>query len=341
VQVLKTAEYLQKAGVKVDVRLTGETIDYSGYDLLHFFNLIRPADILAHVIKSGKPYVVSTIFVDYSEYEQKARGGMARLLFRFFSADKAEYLKVIARRVKNKEKIVSPQYIRWGHTRSLKYIVSHAARLLPNSQSEYNRLAAHYKLEHAYSVIPNGIDASLFKRPAAQGERDNNMVLCVGRIEGRKNQLNLIRALQGTRFNLYIIGASSANQAGYYEACKKYAGPQVHFIEAVQQEELIDWYRKAKVHVLPSWFETTGLSTLEAAAMGCNIVITDKGDTREYFEDYAWYCDPASPASIKDAIERAASAPVSGDLMEKIYTQYTWEAVAAKTRRVYAEVLSK
>ncbi len=58
---------------------------------------------------------------------------------------------------------------------------------------------------------------------------------------------------------------------------------------------------------MPSWFETTGLSSLEAAAMGCNIVITRKGDAYEYFGDYAYYCDPESPDSIFKAIEKAAS----------------------------------
>ena len=341
VQVLKTAACLQKRGVDVDIKLTTDTIDYSRYDLLHFFNIIRPADILKHVTDSGKPYVVSTIFVDYSEYEQRARTGLARLLFKFFSADQAEYLKVIARRIKNNEKIISPAYIWKGHTRSLKYIISEAARLLPNSASEYNRLAAHYHIQHAFSVIPNGIDTALFKRTDTNQARDNNLVICVGRIEGRKNQLNLIRALHGTGFRLYIIGSPSANQAAYYAECRKSAGANVHFFDAVSQEELIKYYSTAKVHILPSWFETTGLSTLEAAALGCNIVITDKGDTREYFEDFAWYCDPASPESIRAAIEQAASSPVNRQLADKIYTHYTWDVTAEKTQQVYSEIVSK
>ncbi|MBS1567525.1 MAG: glycosyltransferase family 4 protein [Bacteroidetes bacterium] len=293
------------------------------------------------MIRSGKPYVVSTIFVDYAEYERRARSGLAGWIFRFFTPDQAEYLKVLARRIKSGEKIGSNRYIRWGHARSLRYVVAHSAMLLPNSQSEYNRLAAQYGIDHAFRVIPNGIDATLFKRPGHGTQREEDLVLCVGRIEGRKNQLNLIRGLQGSRFRLYIIGSPSANQRDYYDECRKYEGPQVRFINALSQEELIRYYATARVHVLPSWFETTGLSTLEAAAMGCNIVITDKGDTREYFESYAWYCDPASPASILDAVEQAATSPVPEALTEKIYTQYTWEAVARKTQDAYLEITGK
>ncbi len=63
-QLEETAAGLRLMGVQVDVFLANEKIDYSSYDLLHFFNIIRPADVIAHVRKSRKPYVVSTIFVE-------------------------------------------------------------------------------------------------------------------------------------------------------------------------------------------------------------------------------------------------------------------------------------
>jgi glycosyltransferase involved in cell wall biosynthesis len=73
--------------------------------------------------------------------------------------------------------------------------------------------------------------------------------------------------------------------------------------------------------------------------MGCNLVITDKGDTREYFEDYAWYCDPASPASIFEAVEKAAGSGFRWALGEKILTQYTWSHTAERTLEAYREVI--
>ena len=44
-QVLQTARHLEELGIQVDIRLTNERISYDQYDLLHFFNIIRPADI--------------------------------------------------------------------------------------------------------------------------------------------------------------------------------------------------------------------------------------------------------------------------------------------------------
>src|ERR1700676_2249559 len=101
IQLINTAVQLRNFGIVVDIFLADEKPDYSNYDLLHFFNIIRPDDILPHIARTKKPFVVSTIFVDYSEYEKKARQGPSVFLFKFLSPDLIEYLKVIARFLAN------------------------------------------------------------------------------------------------------------------------------------------------------------------------------------------------------------------------------------------------
>lgn len=338
VQVLNTADALRKSGITVEIVLTTDTIDYAKFDLLHFFNIIRPADILFHISKANKPFVVSTIYVDYSEFEKKNRKGITGLAFRLLGRDMIEYLKVIARLVVNNEKIMSHQYLFYGHRRSVRKIIAASDMLLPNSQSEYNRLSKDYAIFGSYRVIPNAIEPSLFVTDG-RIKRDDNLVICVGRIEGRKNQLNLIKALNNSRFKLILIGAASANQVKYYQACKAIAAPNVSFINKISQVELKSYYQEAKVHVLPSWFETTGLSSLEAAVMGCNVVITEKGDTREYFEDYAYYCDPNEPKSILSAVLTASSQPYNEKLYSKIVNNFTWKQTAEKTLEAYKTII--
>lgn len=71
VQANNTAIALRLINVEVDIRYSDEKINYSSYDLLHFFNILRPSDILTHVRRSKKQFVVSTIYLDLSEYEKK------------------------------------------------------------------------------------------------------------------------------------------------------------------------------------------------------------------------------------------------------------------------------
>ncbi len=339
IQVVNTAKYLARLGVQVDIKLCDEKIRYDKYDLIHFFNIIRPADILSHITRSGKPFVISPIFVDYSEFEKKNRIGMIGYATRVLPADHLEYLKVIARYILNGEKIVSPSYLILGQAAAIKTILKKAAMLLPNSSSEYKRLLTRYHVERPYKVVFNAIDPEIFDPALYREEKDNSLVLSVGRIEGIKNQLNLIKALNNTGFRLILIGSASANHHRYYQQCREIAAPNIEFIDNIPQAELIRYYAKAKVHVLPSWFETTGLSSLEAAAMGCNLVITDKGDTREYFGEWAHYCDPSLPESIFAAVRKAASSAFPQLLRTKIFSQYTWPEAASTTLQAYQEIV--
>jgi len=336
-----TAEALRALGVRVDIALTTESPDYSRYDLLHFFNIIRPADILYHAQRSGKPFVVSTIFLDYGSFEKTARGGALGVLNRFVSEDGIEYIKAIARWLKNGERIRSWQYLTRGHKASVRWVARGARMLLPNSENEYRRFVQKYGAERPYRVIPNGISADVAQRPLNKMPQYEGAVLCVARVEGRKNQFNLIRALNGTDLKLFIHGKPSPNNIVYYEACKREAGPNVRFSDWLSEEELYAMYASAKVHVLPSYFETTGLSSLEAAVMGCNIVVTDRGDVRDYFGDRAWYCDPDDPASIRAAIEAAHAAPYDPAFRDYILEHYTWQRAAEETLAAYKEVLAR
>jgi glycosyltransferase involved in cell wall biosynthesis len=326
-------------GVEVDVYLANAVIDYCKYDLLHFFNVIRPADIIGHVQRSRKPYLISTIFVEYGTVNEQGRGGMVGLVKRVFGEGTLEYLKVIARAVKNGEKINSGKYLLWGHNRSIRYVARHAAMLLPNSHSEYRRFSSKYGISTKYRVVPNGISMQETGRSYPVDEKYKNAILCMGRIESRKNQLNLIRALNGTSYELYIHGKPSPNNMAYFEQCMQEAGPNIHISGWLDSEALYTAYSNAKVHVLPSYFETTGLSSLEAAVMGCNIVVTDKGDTRDYFADDAWYCDPDDPSSIRATIDAAYNAPYDMNFRDRILREFTWVRAAEETLVAYKQVL--
>jgi glycosyltransferase involved in cell wall biosynthesis len=338
-QIVQTARFLKEMGVIVELFLATDKIDYSKYDLVHVFNITRPADILFHIANTTKPVVVSTILVDYTEYDLHHRKGLPGLVLRLFPAGANEYVKTIARWLLRKDTLRSKSYLWKGQRKSIREILQKSSLLLPNSEAEYHALEEMYGVKKDYYVIHNGIDHSLFSfLPEIQ--KDDKLVLSAARIEGRKNQINLIKALNDTPYTLLLTGQPAPNQRKYYDECRRIASRNIIFCGRVPVRTLLEYYGKAKVHVLPSWHETCGLSSLEAAAMGCNIVITDKGFTREYFGDDAFYCDPGDPASILEAVEKAAQSRCQNKLQQNVFRQYTWQHAASDTLDAYKKIIS-
>lgn len=337
VQMKQTAAELNKLGVEVDILLTSDPIDYSQYDLLHFFNIIRVSAILPHLKKSGKPFVLSPIFVDYSEYDKLLRKDIIGKLTRWFGRDRSEYFKTIARWIKNGEAVRSSSYILNGQRASIEKVLNKSKLILPNSNSEFNRLKKAFNFETDSLVVPNGVEINV--EPALQTETRQG-VLCVGRIESYKNQLNIIRALNDSEINLTIVGKPAPNHLDYFQQCKKEASSNITFIDHLPANELAHLYRSHKVHISASWFETTGLCNLEAALQDCVLVITDKGDTVDYFKNDVLYCNPNDIDSIKTKVEDALNMKPSVELKNRITKEYTWKNAAKSTLKGYKKALN-
>ncbi len=337
-QMVCTARELERLGVSAEIRKSSDRIDYGRYDLVHLFNLIRPADHLKHIEKSGLPCVLSTIYLDYSAFDTGGRSLPARLLFRAAGKQGSEYLKNCYRALNGQDGLASASYL-LGHRASVRRVLGGVRMLLPNSISEYRRLTADYPTETPYRVIPNGIDRSLFETlPAVEREADR--VLCVGQIYGLKAQHTLIEATRRLGARLTVIGKPPPNHRGYYDYCRRIAHPRVEFHDFMPQGELIRHYAGARVHALPSWFETTGLSTLEAGAMGCNLVAGSGGDTHEYFDGYASFCDPRSQESVTAAVKAELERPAGSSFRDIVLERYTWERAARMTLDAYSEILA-
>lgn len=336
-QVEQTAEHLRALGLEVDILLSNDRIDYEKYDLFHFFNLIRPADILFHQAQAQGPSVISPIYVDYSEFDQKERRGLAKIIAIGLGKFGAEYFKTIYRTFRGQDKLMSKRYI-LGHKRAMKKAVSSASMLLPNSDSEAQRVAQDLNISFNHRVIPNAINTEVFNvQPNVN--RNSKQIICVGQIEGRKNQHRLIEATRDLDFDVLIVGKPSPNNADYLKLCKEIAHDRVRFMDFVDQKELSRLYNESILHVLPSWFETTGLTSLEAAACGCKLVVSENGDTKDYFDGVAKFCKPGDVASIRKAIVLALESDYTESMFERIKSEYNWRQTAKKTISAYQEII--
>ncbi|MEO0964977.1 MAG: glycosyltransferase family 4 protein [Planctomycetota bacterium] len=214
--------------------------------------------------------------------------------------------------------------------------------LLPNSEGEALAILEDLGVGTPMHVVPNAVDHTRFADDESIEHDDKPYVLMAGRFEPHKNQLGLIRAMNGSGIPLKLIGPPHPDHPRYYDACRRAAVGNVELLPPVPHyEELIPVYQRARVHALPSWYETTGLVSLEAALCGANVVTTDRGNTRDYFEGDAWFCDPARPATIRRAVEDAFAAAPRHTLRRRIRSRYTWAHAAEATLEGYHKLLGR
>ena len=164
----------------------------------------------------------------------------------------------------------------------------------------------------------------------------------IARIEDLKNQLSLISALKGAGIPLVLVGGLNPAHRSYCRRVLSEVEKEKHFfyIEPLAGEMLKSAYAAAKVHVLPSWFETVGLTSLEAGLAGCNIVSTDRGYAHDYLDEYAWYCDPSKGASIRNAVMAAYAAPKCEKLKDHIKRTLNMEKICEDLIDVYQKTLT-
>jgi glycosyltransferase involved in cell wall biosynthesis len=210
--------------------------------------------------------------------------------------------------------------------------------LLPNARGEAEAIRGELGVSTPVRVVPNGVDPEAFQF----AENPNRVgILYVGRIEPHKNQAGFIKAVRAAGLPGTIVGWPHPHHGAYVRECRRLAGGDIRFLVGVSDTELRTEFSNALVHALPSWYETTGLSSLEAAAMGCRIVTTARGHAAEYFSQEAWYCDPGRPASLRASMRAAHDAgPISRSLSDRVRRDFSWQRVAECTLAAYKSLLA-
>ena len=223
--------------------------------------------------------------------------------------------------------------------------LSLAERVVVNSDIECETLARALDLPRdKFVTVYNGIDDVFFEpcSPEIFRQRfsiNERFVLNVGNIEPRKNQLRLIEAMwQFPDLRLVMIG--HVRDRDYASECIRAGKDKVTHLGPINHssELLRSAYSACEVFALPSLLETPGLAALEAAAIGCRVVITEVGSTREYFGDSVHYVDPASVKSISSGLASAMEGP-GIDAGAFVPEEHSWKAVTRKLYETYSSLL--
>lgn len=319
VQILETARALQR--LCVQVKFFDPWSPAFDADLLHCFGSeYQLGELVVRAQSKGVPVVVSAVFTPRSpRYTYLAWRSLDSLV---------------------------PVKTTFGLRRR---ILRLAHRVIAISHAEARDLTEFFGVPRSrIEVIPNGV-----RRPSSPVTSDQfvrrfnleDFVLYVASVERRKNQLRLLRALHGSGVPIVLIGHGRPDESDYVRLVERAVerSRDVLWIPGLPPESDILWsaYMAARVHVVASLSEGQPLASLEAAAAGANLVMSNLPCLRELFGNCAWYCNPLSPRSIRQAVLAAWRAPRGTRYIGSPPPLLSWDEVARRILDVYHAVLAQ
>lgn len=352
IRVPRMREALSAHGIDADVS-TAALPDTSGYDLVHTFNVWEPAAAerqLRHLRSTGVPVVFSPILLDLYESLWAQRTIVPLLRAARPEAETSAELRRLSETPHALRQALgaalSPFWETWPQTvRTLASLADHLIVLSEHERALLNRAGA---LAAPTSLVHNGVDLAFGDDVGADPFRSHvgtgNYVLCVGRVEPRKNQLLLAWSLRGTGIDLVLVGDTPNED--YAELVRAAHPGHVHIVGRLPHHDplLASAYAGARVFALPSWSEGMPLAALEAAACGVPLVLSDRSGEREYLGPLASYCDPGRAEDLRHALLEAWNgtedrAERRADAQRWIARALTWDHAARETARVYEQVM--
>jgi glycosyltransferase involved in cell wall biosynthesis len=322
-QLFQTARALRSADTTVvigDVGLAGSR----WFDVVHYFGDPRP--LLANGRPRGRLVVSPIYFPAWFELGPLRWRGGCRTWITSHLWYRLRRLKHPGRRRRQLDEV-----------RSRVRAMAEADVIVTNSAAETRLLEADADGPLTdIRVAHNGVDPSFFSGSVEAGRLllgPEPFVLCVGRIESRKNQLTLARAMRSVPRRLVLLGTVLPGNEGYLRACQDVLPSLAHVSHV--GDRLPHVYAAADVHVLPSWYETTGLTTLEAMAAGTPDVAGHGPCVEYYFEHAAGVRlhQPGDQRGLRASILDALEAPRGQG--RELASRYTWERTAKELLDAY------
>lgn len=342
VQMLQTkAEIEKNFDVEIQVMESYHDLKKFQPDIVHIFNmqtLEESSKYLNEAKQLGCITVLSTIYwdlsharfiVNFAKFGLFCKGEGFRNLYNLYNHSESLISKIIGK----------PTSATSAYKDKVRNFLKEFDVFLPNSEEEMqiiNRIF-NEKFDN-YKVIPNSVDFDKF--PFSQN-LDRNGFISAARIEPIKNQLMLADIAKENAYELTLVGGFTENNINYVNKveliCKNESKIEL-ITQSVDQLTLGDMFKKHKVHILASFRESPGLSSLEAIGSGLNLVVSESDfcPTHTYFNDligkHVFICDPYSKKSIHNAMKLANE---SFSPNTNLIKQFSWYNTGALTYQTY------
>ncbi|MDX6498801.1 MAG: glycogen synthase [Blastocatellia bacterium] len=243
--------------------------------------------------------------------------------------------------------------VRWND--SLEgYSCKRAAGITTPSQFQANEIINHRRWPtDRVRVIPNPISATMLKA-GLQFERNGGaepIVLYTGRLAPVKGIETLLGAAKlvhdhnpGITFVLAGPWQMPHPPETYGLTLNETSVNGVQWVGPQDQSELIAWYKRAALFVMPSYYESFGISVVEAMAFGLPVVASDSGGLSEVIGNNGSgaLVPKRDPKALADAIIHFISATrasrENGIMAQAAVQKFQPQRIAAETIELYQAV---
>lgn len=243
-------------------------------------------------------------------------------------------------------------------------LVQEADKVIATSENDAQYLATLYDCpSEKIAVLSPGVNLDVFKpqdkvaaRKAIDANPDHDIILFVGRIEPLKGIDIIIYALKilmekdpSLSVCLWVVGGNSAeDKRNWSEELKKLehirkilnVSTSVKFVGRKHQSELPDYYNASKIVVMPSHYESFGITALEAMACGVPLITTDVTGVSDLFDKKhsALITSANNPLLLAEKMTNLLNDKEmynkASQLVYKKVQDLSWEAVAKRFLKI-------
>ena len=198
------------------------------------------------------------------------------------------------------------------------------------------------------SVVPNGVDAELFRPLPGRTRRPGLIVATASADVPLKGLDPLLRAFAIVRARrpaeLVVVGRPRTGGPIPRLLDELHLNGSVRFVSGLPDQELVALYAEAEAAVVPSLYEGFSLPAVEAMACGLPLVATTAGALPEVVGDAALLVPPGDPCALADRLTALLTdAGLRRGLgergRERVLGRFTWNAAARATVERYREVI--
>ncbi|MBN1586932.1 MAG: glycosyltransferase family 4 protein [Candidatus Omnitrophica bacterium] len=245
-------------------------------------------------------------------------------------------------------------YWRGAHSLEKHWIFS-AHQLVGITQAVVDKVAESYRVRlQGIPLVRNPIDLDFFSPNGVAPSDSQPEILYVGRLEFRKGVQVLARAIpkvlsQCPTATFTFLGDPCGMESYVSETLAPYMERgAVQWLRGIPREELLGYYRRATLVVIPSLWENSPYTCLEAMSCGKPVVCSSGGGLSELAEHgvNGWLTAPGSSAELAQGIIHLLEHPdtrmrLGRNARSHIIKQYDEKSIYEQALAVYENTATR